>query len=342
MKKIYATILLTLTLISLFILSLFTFKEELYTELIVNAQNNVDLTDISIFYSDINYTNIKAYGLSNTGLTPIHQSFVPYSEGFISKKLYKPYQEALITEMGTLSTTFQDYYETEDLAFFAFPGDLSQLKVIDRHTLKVYPLQIDKTILLEPMYVSYMTQVKDTLIVLAGQARSYHALVYTIDLNSLKVTSSKRLSTHPSALDAPHYALTKEGIALFIAGNKLQIYNPFTDKETFIDLPFEASGVSVSDETIAVYHQGYDKLDYILLDDAFDIQIAQSASLPSPSSTLVDLGIKDHLLAMVILDSSGLLFKNYMVLYNLEEGTMVYCLGLGNAAPLALIDLSLS
>lgn len=340
-KKQYLALIIS-SLIGLLILSLLPLKDKLYTELIINQQNNVDLNDISIFYTDINYKQIKPYHLNNKGLLPIPKDFVPYTEGFIPKTTYKTYKNALEKKIGPLSMGLQNYYETDDYAFLSFPGDLTQLMVIDRHFLEVYSLGINEDIPLKPMYVSHMKQIDNTLILLAGEARNYNALIYTVDLNSLKVTGSKHLKTHPSALDTPHYALTAKGTALFIAGDKLQIYNPFTNTESFIDLPFEASGITVKDQTIFVYSEDTDTLDYVLLDDRLNPIAPQTIALPSSSYVLVDLEVKDNLLYVATLDPSGLLFRNYIVIYNLNTGTMQYCLGLGDASPLALIGLSLS
>lgn len=342
MKKKHYLALIISSLIGLLILSLWPFKDKLYTELIINKQNNVDLSDISIFYTDINYKQIKPYHLNDKGLSSIPETFVPYTEGFIPKDIYKTYENVLEKKIGPLSTGLQNYYETDNYTFLSFPGDLTQLKVIDRHSLEVYSLGIDESILLKPMYISHMKQIGDTLILLAGEARNYNALIYTVDLNSLKVTGAKHLKTHPAALDTPHYALTEKGTALFIASDQLQMYDPFTDSESFINLPFEASGVTVKGQTIFVYSEGTDTLDYILLDDKLNPIATQTVSIPSSSYVLVDLEVKDDLLYVATLDPSGLLFRNYIVIYNLHTGTMQYCLGLGDASPLALIDLSLS
>ena len=341
MQKKHCLTLIIGSLIGLVILSLLPPKEHLYTELIVNAQNNVDLSDLSIFYTDINYNQIKPYSLDDNGLSPIHKKFVPYTEGFIPKNTYTTYKNALTKEIGPLSKGLQNYYETDDYVFLAFPGDLTQLQVIHQDSLEVYNLEIDEDIPLKPMYTAHMKQIGNTLILLAGEARNYNALIYTIDLSSLKVTGAKHLKTHPTALDTPHYTLTEKGMALFIAGDQLQVYNPFTDTESFIDLPFKASGVVAKGQTICVYSQGNDTLDYVLLDGTLNLVTTQTVSIPSSSYVLVDLEVKDNLLYVATLDPSGLLFKNYISIYNLNTGMMQYCLGLGDAAPLALVDLSL-
>ena len=61
------------------VLSLFSFKDDLYTELIVNTHNNVDFTDIYIIYSNINYSKIKSYTLTSSKPKVSNKTFVTYS-----------------------------------------------------------------------------------------------------------------------------------------------------------------------------------------------------------------------------------------------------------------------
>ncbi|MDU6855785.1 MAG: hypothetical protein E6370_15360 [Clostridiales bacterium] len=321
------------------ILSLFSFKNDLYTELIVNTHNNADFTDIYIIYSNINYSKIKSYTLTSSKPKVSNKTFVPYSEGFIPNAAYRQYKKAFLQNNEDFSMMFQDYYESEDLVYFAFPGDLSSFRVLNRTTDEIKQLIIDESTHLSPMYVSHMQQVGDQLIILAGQAHAYNALIYTVDLPTLKVTSSKQLGTHPSALDGTHFTLTSDGIALFIAGDKLQVYNPFTDEESFIPLPFTTTGVISQAHTTLVYGEQDGVLYTSVLDESFNLSPMHTTRFPSSSCKLIDLSIKGDTLFIATVDPLGLRFRNYISGYNLSTGQLTYCLGIEEASPFMLMAL---
>ncbi|MEG0952093.1 MAG: hypothetical protein RSE96_09225, partial [Niameybacter sp.] len=125
---------LFLGLIALVILIRGISTPKLYTELILNAQNNVDLTDISLFYSDVGYLQIHNYTLSHEGLYPTSKKWVPYSEGFIDKAVFTTYAEHFADASTPLSSTFQNYYDTDKFVFFAFPGDLTSFRILQKDT----------------------------------------------------------------------------------------------------------------------------------------------------------------------------------------------------------------
>lgn len=332
-------ILITLSIVIGVILTLYSFRPDLYTELIINTQNNVDLSDIYIFYSNINYNKTKAYTLKDMGIHVLPDTFVPYSEGFLPQTDYQHYKNALTVNDEVLSMMFQYYYETDAFVFFAFPGDLTTFKVLDRLSGEIKPLLIDDSIFLSPMYVSHMQEVGDQLIILAGEAHEYNALIYTVDLPSLKVSQVKHLNTHPSALNASHFTLTTNGEALFIADDHLQIYNPLTHEEHFLPLPFKATGVIHESNTTLVYSEQNGILQYMLLDKTLHPLPVETVILPSPSCKLIDLVIKNDTLYLAALDPSGIRFKNYISGYHLPTGDLTYCLGLEDAPPLSLIAL---
>ena len=336
MKKIRF---IPLLLIAGIILSLLSSRDKLCTELIANTQKSVDLSDISIFYSNINYNKIKAYSLKETNLQKAFNTFVPYSEGFLPKADYVHYKKALTANGEPLPMMFQDYYETDDFVFFAFPGDLTSFKVLDRLSGEVNPLIMEDSIFLSPMYVAHMREVNNQLIILAGQAHTYNALIYTVELPSLKVSQFRQLQTHPSALDSSHFTLTQNGESLFIADDKLQVYNPFTGEESFIPLPFKATGVINDSNMTLVYSEQDGVFHYTLLDEQLNLLPMQTITLPSSSCKLVDLVLKNHTLYLATLDVMGIRFKNYISSYNLSTANLTYCLGIEDASPLSLIAL---
>lgn len=321
------------------ILSLFSFKQKLYTEIIINTQNSFDFTDSYMLYSNINSSKIKGYPLSPSLSNPLTPDFVPYSEGFIPLSVYKQYKKIFQASNEDFSMMFQDYYEMDHFIYFAFPGDLTSFRVLDRTTNKIKPLIIEDTIMLSPMYVSHMQQVNDQLIILAGQAQSYNALIYTVDLPSLKVTNFKVLPTHPTALNGQHFTLTSDGMALFIADNQVQVYNPFIDKEFFIPIPFTATGIISESSHTVVYGEKDGVVSMSVLDHTFDPSALYTLELPAPSCKIIDLKIIGNTLFIATVDPLGVRFANYISGYDLSTSQLTYCLGVQPSSPLMLVGL---
>lgn len=342
-KKFLLLIPLSLFMIILVILISIDRHPKLYTELIINTQNNVDLSDISLFYTDVDYNNIKSYYLTPTGLKQHKLNYLPYSEGFIEKNTFKFYKDLFKASNMPLTSSFQTYYETNDFVFFAFPGDLSSFRVLEKATNKIHSLKFSSNIYTAPMYVSHMVTIDDKLIILAGEARSYHSLVYVIDLSTLEVSHYKRLETHPSALDTPHYTLTSDGKALWIAGDALQVYDSIRDIETTYTMPYTLTGVISDDETIYAYNVSDGDLKGVLLNThalSSLSPISITLTLPTATSEIVDLSLRGSTLVVALYDEVASHFKQYIVLYDLNTHTMTYCLGIGDTSPLILTDIN--
>ena len=340
-RKLLLPISLSFLIIILVILITIDRQPKLYTELIINTQNNVDLSDISLFYTDVDYNNIKSYYLTPTGLNEHKVNYIPYSEGFMEKNTFKSYKKLLEANGMSLTSSFQTYYETDEFVFFAFPGDLTSFRILEKATNKVYPPKFSSNTYISPMYVSHMVVVDNKLIILAGEARSYHGLVYVINLATGEVSHSKRLETHPSALDASHYTLTSDGKALWIAGEALQVYDPLKDEEATYPMPYTLTGVTSDKETIWAYNMMADELKGVLLNTHSLSSTPTSISLTLPTTTckLVDLSLQDSTLALALYDEEASHFKQYIVLYDLNTHTMTYCLGIGDTSPLILADI---
>lgn len=332
---------LAISLIALVILIKTFLPPKLYTELIINAQNSVDLTDISIYGSDFTYKQIHAFTFSGQDLKATSQDFVPYSEGFIEQNQFKNYQKIFSQNGQPLTSTFQDYYETDTFTFFAFPGDLSTFRILENATGKLSSLNLPQKLYTHSMYVSDMRVIDNQLIILAGEAMSYHALIYTVDLNTFDVIDYKRLETHPSALNSMHYTLTDDGLALFIAGNTLQIYNPLDDTLSYFPLPFEAEGVLCNTQYTFTYALQENEVKYLLLENKEllyqkSVPTPYLLSLPSSWPKVLDLTLKDNLVYLLLEDLSGPRFKNYLSVYNLDTQEMSFCLGISDSNPLIL------
>ncbi|MEG0952092.1 MAG: hypothetical protein RSE96_09220, partial [Niameybacter sp.] len=203
-------------------------------------------------------------------------------------------------------------------------------------------LKLPKHLYLHGMYVSHMKIVDDQLIILAGEAMSYHALIYTIDLSTFEVTAWKRLETHPSALDELDYTLTPDGLAVFIAGDALQIYDPFTDTTLLQPMPFEVAGITSGANYLFAYstpNQGglsYVQIPLNTLATSAPTLSASSLIFPSPTSQVLNLRLQGEHVYFILKDPRAPRFKNYVALYNMNTGQLDYCLGIGDASPLIL------
>lgn len=335
-KRLFLLCSLIVSIFSVILISSFK-QPKLYTELIINTQNNVDLNDISLFFTDVNYKDINVYHLTPTGLSRSQADYVPYSEGFLEKETFNFYQDLFRKNNKQLTSIFQTYYETPELICFAFPGDLNGFKILEKATHTIHDLKLSSAIYTAPMYVSHMVALDDQLIILAGEARSYSSLIYVVDLSSFQVISSKRLKTHPTALDTPHCTLTDDGKAFWIAGDALQVYDPLTDKEMTYPMPFSLTGVTSEANTLWAYRLMDGELKGILSHTSSLSSLTPiTLTLPTPTSKLIDLALKDSTLAVALYDPMGSHFTHYIVLYNLKTHTLFYCLGISPSTPLIL------
>lgn len=288
-----------------------------------------------LFYSSINLTHTTSYHIANDQLIPEKEKYTPYTEGFIPKSLYDKLYAILSTYLPTPPPSFHDYYVSDDLAVVAFSGGLENIYIINLKNATVYPLIFDPSQNLGKMYVSHMRIVDDKLILLGGEAHALSSLVYTVDYTTGKVLSTKRLPTHAHALYEEDFAILSSGECIFVADDRIQYYNPLTDTEQSIPLPFNSTRVLAYEDTALVFGESERTLQVLSLDGTIHFELP----LPVINGKIVDLVAEDTLLYVAIFDPNATRYTNYICLYDLRTAEWVYSLGLQSIPNQALLFL---
>lgn len=298
----------------------------------------------TLYYADLSGKKVRSYIPTHKGLNAETKKSISYTEGFMPQSTYTFYYELLenFTQENhlPLPTALHQFYEDEDLVVLAFSGTLKDLYIIEKDTGRVHPLSYSKTLDLGAMYVSHIQKVDTTLLILAGEQESYSALLYKVHLPTFEVVDAIKIPTHPSALSQLHYTLTSSGEAIFINGNMLKAYDTFADTYRFIPLDYTASAVIPTTEGIISLGQFKELLYYTLFDTNLTPIKHNTLTLPSPTSAPVTMLYQDQLLYIASFDPQGTRYTNYLTIYDITTGEMLYSLGLKHFATYALLDFS--
>lgn len=303
------------------------------TTLILNKMDTLPSDLPKLFFSDISLKKPISYRLSEDVLMPLDDVYVPYTEGFINRTLYEKIYSIFNQYNPSIPSNFHDYYLYNDLAVVAFTGGLENIYLIDLPSSVVFPLLFEESENLGDMYVSHMQVVEDKLIILGGEAHSYSSLIYTVDFKTGEVLSSKRLPTHPSALYEEDFAILSSGECIFVAGNTLKRYNPFSDTTTTMPLPFESTRVLAYEDTGLVFGESEGRLEVLSLDG----NIHTTLKMPVIDYRIVDLIAQDQFLYMALFDPAATRYPNYFSIYNLKTGEWLYALGIESLQNQALL-----
>lgn len=329
-------------IIALGILSYFGLKPILSYDVLLNVPSDISDFNINLFYSDITMNATQGFKISKKTVSRLKADFKSYTEGFLPSVQYNTILSAINTFRKQLGesplTYFHDYYEDKSLMIVSFTGGLENIYIIDKKSLKVRRLQYAKPDNLGNMYVSHLRRIDDTFVLLGGEVNSYHAFVYEIDADTFMVKSAVRLSTHPTAIREEHYTLDALGNAIFIGGNKLQVFSYKTHNFFDIPLNFNAHYVLSDKDKRIVLSLNIDSIHYALLDNSLRLSQIGNLSLPSTNTTLVKAFLKDNYLYLISYDNMNKLYKNHITCYNLLTNKMTYCLGLHQYGKRALLD----
>lgn len=308
----------------------------------LSAQSDLSL---SLYYSDLAMQDIREYHLTPTANPPLTSSahpWIPYTEGFITADTYSTIMEALTLQDIATSTVFHDWSLTDKYTFVAFSGGLESIFAVDSVSQQVLPLNFNVEDNLGSMYVSYMQQVDDTLVIVGGEFNAYNLLIYTVDLPTLTVSSKRRIPTASTIIDDTDFTLLKDGTCLWSSDQTIVSYNPITLDETQYSLPFVPDGVvpyqsDASNDSFLTYQI----MDSTMQFYSPALLSSQSITLPSSNPKVIDLYTKDDLLILVLFDPMGIKFQNYISIYDLHTQEWAYLMGLESLDPLALIDSTL-
>lgn len=300
----------------------------------------------TLYYADISAKKILPYTLLDNKLTLSSEKMISFTEGFLPRDAYNFYMAILkqftASQNIVLPKYFHDFYEDENLVVISFGGELKDIYIIEKSNLRVHPLTYPESLNMGSMYVSHIQVVDDYLIILAGEAEAYNALIYTVYLPTFDVVDAIRLPTHASAIAASHYTLTPEGKCVFINGNGLKVYDTLASSYKLIPLGFQVSSVVNYKNSVLALGTSSEAFHYARLDSDYNITTTGKLTPPTPSITIVDALIHEDNLYITSYDPSYKRYANYLSIYNLQNNELLYCLGITPNKPYALLESSLS
>lgn len=301
------------------------------TEVLINHFEEGSLPPFpTLFYSDINYTRISGYDVADDTLLKKDVAYTPYTEGFLPTTWYNAFSGMLTSPAP--SPYFHDYYLDHEIAVLAFTGDLNAIYLVDLQKETASPLLFEPYENLGKMYVSHMKRVGDRLIILGGEANAHASLIYTVDLNTHQILTSKRLINDPQTLYEDDFTILDSGWCLFTAGTGIQAYQPFTDTEKWLPLDFPSTQLLSYGSHALVFSQSEDTLSLVQ-----DTHTRLPLPLPTTTPHIVDMVVKDDYLFLALYDSSSGRFNNYLSVYDLRTGKWMYALGIEPMEDVALL-----
>ncbi|MEG0325119.1 MAG: hypothetical protein RR618_01185 [Cellulosilyticaceae bacterium] len=343
MKKNY--ILATSIILCLLTFILLINHNTLKSDVIINKLQ-VEIPMPTLYYSDISAKKILPYTIENHKLTLSKEKMIPFTEGFLSKDKYNFYMAILKTFAASreisLPKYFHDFYEDEKFVVISFSGDLKDVYIIEKNNLRMHLLNYATPLNLGPMYVSHIQVVDNYLIILAGEAESYNALIYTIYLPTFSVVDAVRLATHPTAIKDTHYTITTTGQCVFINGSGLKVYDPLNATYKLINLDFTPTRVMSYQDSVIALGESTDAFKYAVLDSHYKISTTGELTPPAPNSTIVDTLTYEDNLYIISYDTHYSRYPNYLSIYNLRNSELLYALGISSNKPYALLEGSLT
>lgn len=312
---------------------------------LLNQLTSKEIAPLDLFYSTIDLQRTEGFRVTTKGLSPLVDSFSSYTEGFITDKKFNETLNAINTYRQTQGlssiSSFYDYYEDPDYIIISLSGGLENIYLINPTTHKVHQPSFEENDNLGPMYVSHIRRVGNTYLILGGAFNLNRSYVYEMNAQTLRIEKASLIDTHPSAIHKEHYTLDSNGNALFINGQSLLVLPPDTTQAIALPLPFEPHAVFSDDSKVITFSLNTDTADYALFNSDLDRVLTGSLPLPNLGVSLVTAFLKNEILYMITFDNHHPLYKNYIMLYNLETNKPIYCLALKGHADLALLDAAL-
>lgn len=324
----------------LLVIIVFTRTPTPKTDLILNRLTTTT-TMPTLHYSNLSGEKVLSFVPTPQHLAPKKQKNFSFTEGFIPLATYTFYTSLLKDSLDTYPVHgLYNFYEDDAFTLLAYGTSLEEIYIIEKNTAKVHSLSFPAALDLGPMYVFHVQRVGNTLMLLSGEYESYTSLLYKIHLPTFEVVDAIRLTTHPSSLGSLHSALTSFGAAVFIHDKSLKIYDLLTNTYKLVPLDYVATAVIDYQDQILALGQVDAVLHYTLLDHTgLPTQIGKF-TLPSATSTPVDFVIDNSIFYLVTYDPKGNRYCNYLTLYDLQTGEILYSLGIQPLKGYALLGLT--
>lgn len=305
---------------------------------------------LQMIYGSTDLQNIQIYDVTPEQFKIHETPYTSFTEGFMPRALNETLL-AYVNQFRNLQklapiSYYYHYKETDHYYFLSLSDGLDTLYIIDKHTLKVYTPSLSNSYkntsdeilvhMTEKQYVYDVKESLDALYVLTAKANSYAAYLYRFDKQTFTLTDFKKISPSCLAVSPHHYALSSNGTAFFIAEDSIQVESLTTSYK--IPLSYTPTHLYYGEEQLYALGLSNQSLDYTLFDNLLNPLQTGSLSLPNSRVSLISTFLNDALLYTVTYDATHPVYSNYLTLYDLSTGKIVYCMGLKRYSDLALLD----
>ena len=298
-----------------------------------------DSFNLQLIYGNINLDEIQVYDVSPHQFIANDTPYHSFTEGFIPSEKHTRLLEDVnkyrnLQNLDTVSY-YYNYMETEHYDFVSLSNGLDALYIINKATGEVKTPHLNLPYALLKQYVYHIKESTDTIYVLTAKSNSYDAYLYGIDKETLSITGSKKITPSHLAVKRNQYALSPNGTAFFIDEGRLLVE---TLTESYdLSLPFTPSEVYFEEGQLYVFSLSELLLNYAVFDHNLELVHSGELNLPNKQVHLVAASLHDTTLYTVTYDTTHPLYRNYLTLYDLSTGEIIYCLALKSHNHLALL-----
>lgn len=295
--------------------------------------------NIQLIYSDIGLDDIKVYDVTPSQVSVNDNLYDSFTEGFITGEKNKILLDAVnhyrsLQNLNAI-TYYYNYIETMHYDFLSLSGGLDTLYIINKATGEVATPSFNISHATEKQYVYHIQEGTDAIYILTAKSNSYDAYLYRLDKETLSITASKKITPSTLAVKRNQYALSPDGTAYFIGDSSLLVES-FNDSYS-IPLAFTPNELYFKDDHLYLLSLSELFLSYTVFDNTLEVVTTGELNLPNKHVSLVDTSLDDMILYTITYDASHPLYRNYLTLYNLSTGKMIYCLALKDNNALALL-----
>lgn len=295
--------------------------------------------NLQLIYSDIGLDDIKVYDVTPSQVSVNDTLYDSFTEGFITSEKNKILLDAInhyrsLQDLNAI-TYYYNYIETMHYDFLSLSGGLDTLYIINKATGEVTTPRFNISHATEKQYVYDITEGTDAIYILTAKSNSYDAYLYHLDKETLSLTDLKKITPSTLATNRNHYALSPDGTAYFIGDNSVLVES--LNDSYSIPLAFTPNEIYFKDDQLYTLSLSELFLSYAVFNHTLEIVKTGELNLPNKRVSLVDASLNDMILYTITYDATHPLYRNYLTLYNLSTGEMIYCLALKDNNALALL-----
>lgn len=299
--------------------------------------------NLQLIYGTVDLGQIEVFNAAPSVLIESSPSYTSFTEGFIPCEK----NELLLNMINVYRnlnnlepiTYYYNYIETAAYDFVSLSDGLGSVYIINHETGEVSTPIYDVPFASEKQYVYHITEGDDAFYILSAKANSYEAFWYRLDKNNFNVTAAKRLMPPLTAYTKNQYALDSTGTSYFAGNTNLYVVS---DDETYsIPLGFTPDELHYHENLLYAFSVSELFLNYAIFDEDLQSIMTGYVNLPNKEVRLVDSLLEQQVLYTITYDDHHPVYRNYLTLYDLNKGEMIYCIALKENHNLALLDIEI-